>query len=57
MTKSGVELFVLAVERYKKEALEAKEKGNKEALKEARWKVRYFKDKIRKKKAGKNETL
>ena len=55
MTKSGVELFLLAVERYKKEALEAKEKGDKEGYKEARWKVRYFKDKIRKKKGVKDD--
>ena len=50
MTKSGVELFKIAIEKYKNEALEAKERGDKEALKEARWKVKYFKDKIRKKK-------
>lgn len=55
MQKNGVELFLISVERYKKEAQEAKEKGNKEAYKEARWKVKYFKDKIRQKKALKND--
>ena len=47
-------IFYIAVERFKREAKEAKEKGDQEAYKEARWKVKYFKDKIRKKKV-KNE--
>lgn len=42
------QLFNIAIARYRKDALEAKTQGNKEALKEAKWKVKYFKDKIRK---------
>ena len=55
MQKNGVNLFLLVVEKYKKEAQEANEKGNKEAYKEAQWKVKYFKDKIRKRKVKKDE--
>ena len=43
-------IFYLAVERYKREAQDAKQRGDKEALKEAKWKVKYFKDKIKRKK-------
>ncbi len=41
-------VFLRALEKYKKEILEAKEEGDKQKEKDAKWKVKYFKDKIRK---------
>lgn len=50
MSNPNNNIFYLAIERYKKEAQEAKARGDKDSLAEARWKVKYFKDKIKKKK-------
>ena len=49
------QLFKVAIERYKIAAQNAKERGDKEAYKEARWKIKYFKDKIRNKKVKKDD--
>ena len=53
-TEDGLNLYRVAIDKYQKQVLEAKENNDKGALKEAKWKVKYFKDKIRKKKV-KNE--
>ncbi len=50
MKRNGFNLYRVAVEKYSKEAQEARKRNDKEALKEARWRMEYFKDKIRKRK-------
>lgn len=42
----------VALNKYLREAQEAKLNGDKDALKEANWKVKYFKDKIKQKERG-----
>lgn len=44
-------LFLIAIDKYQKKASEALEEEDLEAYKEARWKVKYFKDKIKKRKS------
>ena len=55
MKKTIPNVYLAAIEKYKKEALEAKEKGDNQGYKDAKWKVKYFKDKIRQRK--KNEKM
>ena len=51
----GFNLYRVAIDKYQKQVLEAKENNDKEALKEARWKIKYFKDEIRKRKAKEDD--
>lgn len=50
MKKTTPNVYLVAIEKYRKEILEGQASGDKEKVKDAKWKIKYFKDKIRQRK-------
>ena len=55
MNENKPNVLKMALEKYTKEAREAKEKGNDESYMNAKWKIKYFKMKIKKKEIKEDE--
>ena len=50
MTKRTPNVYIAALERYHKELSEAKTSGDLERVENLKWKIQYFKDKIKQRK-------